>query len=663
MQRATPQDRLPDRPAARARDWIAAPRWPRVALVGIAALAAVLFTWDLGQNGYANTYYSAAVLAATQSWKAFFFGALDAGSFITVDKPPLSLWVMALSARVFGFNAWSMLVPQAAAGVATVVVLWDAVRRLWGEVAGLLAALVMALTPVAALMFRFNNPDALLTLLLVLSGWALVHALVTGRTRWLLLSAAMVGLGFNTKYLQADLVVPALVLAYAVAGPGRFSRRVLQLLGAGAVLVVVSGWWVAIVTLIPAGSRPFIGGSTNNSVLDLVFGYDGFGRLLGGFGGPGGGGARSGPPGGGGGMGGGFGGAAGWLRMANSELGGQASWLIPLALTGLGAGLWRTRRDPRTSLSRAGYLLWGGWFFVTAVVFSYMSGVFHPYYTVALAPAIAALVGAGAVDLWALGRSSRFGGLVLAAALVVTAWWGATLLGRTPEFAPWLGPAELAVAAAASVALAVLLAVRARRWLALVAVAVAFVAVLSGPAAYAFQTASRAQNGSIVSAGPTVAAGGAFDGRAGAFAPGGQPRAGQAPPAGVAAPGGAMPGAGPAGGQTSQALLGYLTSHQGGATWIVATSGSMQGASIQLATGKPVLMMGGFTGSDPAPTLAQLKSLIASGQLKYILVGGGQAGGPMGRGASSEVTTWVTQHCTQVSSVSGLYSCSQESTR
>ncbi len=221
--------------------------WVRPALAGVLVLTAVLYVWDLGRNGNANSYYSAAVLAGTQSWKALFFGAFDAGSFITVDKPPAALWLMELSGRIFGFNSWSMLLPEALLGVASVGLLFATVRRAAGPVAGLVAAIVMALTPVAVLMFRFNNPDALLTFLLVASAWAMIRAVESGRTRWLLLSAAIVGLAFLTKYLQAYIVLPSLVATYLLLGPGAVARRFVQLLAAAGALVVSSGWWVAVV--------------------------------------------------------------------------------------------------------------------------------------------------------------------------------------------------------------------------------------------------------------------------------------------------------------------------------------------------------------------------------------------------------------------------------
>jgi len=667
------------------------PAWVRPAFLAVLVLTTVLYVWGLDRNGYANSYYSAAVLAATRSWKAFFFGALDAGSFITVDKPPAALWLMALSGRIFGFSTWSMLLPEALLGVASVALVADVVRRTAGAVAGLVAAVVMALTPVAVLMFRFNNPDALLTFLMVAAAWMLVRSLQTGRTRWLLLAAAAIGLAFLTKYMQAYVVLPAMVLTYLLLGPRTWPRRIGELLAAAGVLVVSSGWWVAIVTLVPASQRPFIGGSTDNSVLNLIFGYDGFSRVFGAFGSFVGGAARGagrafggGPGGPGGGGGGGFGGQAGLLRLFNDQLAGEISWLLPLAAAALIAGLWLHRRSPRTDLARAGYVLWGGWLLTHAVVFSFAAGIFHPYYTVAMAPGIAGLVGAGAVDVWRLRNRSYVGAVVGAAGLVVTGWWGAQLLARTPSFLPGLGTAELVLAVAAAVVLLlprqVLAGVpRVAARAPAVALTVGLAAVLFGPAAYAIDTVGHAEQGSIPNSGPQATGG--FGGPGGGgppagarFVPGGAPPGGFVrgggfpggngfPAGGGAATRGGAPtfaGGGPGGaGGANSTLTAYLERNRGSATWLVAVASANQAAPIELATGQPVLAMGGFSGSDPAMTVSKLQALVRSGELRYVLVGGG-GGGP--DGGSQAATSWVTQHGTLVSSsesgTSGLYDLS-----
>jgi 4-amino-4-deoxy-L-arabinose transferase-like glycosyltransferase len=515
----------------------------------------VLYLWDLTRNGWANDFYAAAVQAGTKSWKAFFFGSFDSSNFITVDKTPASLWVMELSGRIFGFSRWSMLAPQALEGVASVALLYAAVKRWFGPQAGLIAGLVLALTPVAALMFRYNNPDALLVLLMTAAAYALVRALEQGRTRWLVACGVLLGFAFLAKMLQAFLVLPGFALAYLWAGPPRLGRRVWQTAVMGAGVIAGAGWWVLPAQLTPAADRPYFGGSTNNNILQLAIGYNGLGRLDGnetgsiGFGG------------GRGGGGGGFGGASGLLRLFGSEFGGQISWLLPAALITLIAMLWWSRRAARTDKTRAAALLWGGWVLVTGLVFSYMAGIIHPYYMVALAPGIAALIGIGAIAAWRnrLGPRTLIARVVAAAAVVITAVWSYVLLDRTPGWLPWLRWVVLVAGVAGGVAVLASpwLAGRARAggWrrgrlaLALVPAGLALVAGLAGPAAYALDTINSAHTGAIPSAGPQEDAfggPGGFAGRPGGFAGRGFAD-GSFPGGGF--PGGRFPGGGlPAGG-------------------------------------------------------------------------------------------------------------------
>ncbi|MDT7575478.1 MAG: hypothetical protein QOH17_1811, partial [Pseudonocardiales bacterium] len=433
-----------------------------VLLLGTAALYLV----NLSANGFANDFYAAAVQSMTKNWEAFLFGSFDAGNIVTVDKPPAALWVMALSARVFGFSSWSMLIPQALMAVGTVALLYAAVRRVSGPGAALIAGAAMALTPVAVLMFRFNNPDALLVLLMVAAAYAVVRAIEHAGTRWLLLAGGLMGLAFLTKTAQALLVMPAFTLAYVWAAPTGLWRRIRQLLAAGVAMVVVGGWWFVAVALWPAANRPYIGGSTDNSAIQLAVGYNGLGRILGegGRGGGGfGGGAPSGVPtgdapagfaGGPGGGGGGnpFGGSAGLGRLFASDVGGQIAWLLPAALVLLVIGLVLTARFARTDRLRAALLIWGGWTVVTALVFSLMQGIFHQYYTVALAPGIAALVGIGGAQLWER-REQLAARLGMAALVVLTAGWAWVLLDRAATFAPWVRWSVVVLGVVAAVAL------------------------------------------------------------------------------------------------------------------------------------------------------------------------------------------------------------------
>ncbi|MGH3544187.1 MAG: glycosyltransferase family 39 protein, partial [Mycobacterium sp.] len=400
------------------------PRWIRPALWALLAATAVLYLWEWSASGYGNGFYGAAVQAGTQSWKAWLFGSLDPGNAITVDKPPAAMWVMGLSARLFGFSAWSMLLPQALMGVGSVALLYGAVRRAGGPIAGLLAGALLALTPVAALMFRYNDPDALLVLLLVAAGYCTIRALDRSSGRWLALAGIALGFAFLTKMMEAFLVVPALTLVVLVAAPGSLRTRIRNLLIGLATTIASAGWFVALVAIWPADSRPYIGGSTDNSLLQLALAYNGVGRVLGGDGNH----SFGSRPGGGSPM---FGGGPGIGRLFGMSLGTEISWLLPAALIGLIAMLWLTRSAPRTSWMRASLLLWGGWLLVGALVFSYMQGIMHPYYTVAMAPAIAAVSAIAIRELWR-GRQFLSSRATLALMLVATVAWDFVLLGRTP---------------------------------------------------------------------------------------------------------------------------------------------------------------------------------------------------------------------------------------
>ncbi|MEV0144614.1 MULTISPECIES: glycosyltransferase family 39 protein [unclassified Nonomuraea] len=611
-------------------------RW---APAGLLAATAALYLWGLGSSGWANSFYSAAVQAASQSWKAFFFGSSDAANAITVDKTPASLWPMELSARLFGLNSWSILVPQALMGVATVAVVYATVRRRFPVWAGLLAGAVMALTPVAVLMFRFNNPDALLVLLLTLAAYCVVRAQERAVTRWLVLAGVCLGFAFLAKMLQAFLVLPGFALVYVMTAPTGVWRRMRQLALAGVAMVVSAGWWLLAVALVPASERPYIGGSQTNSVLELALGYNGIGRLNGAdYGGLGNLNQEAGP-----------------LRLFDTEAGGQISWLLPAALILLAAALWLTRGASRTDPARAQFGVWGGWLAVTGLVFSLMQGIFHAYYTVALA------------------------------------LWSYVLLTRDEDWNPWLGPVVLVAGLGLAAALLagsrftarpeapapapeVLEPVRRRmpRWWGAV-VAGAIAVSLAGPAAYAVDTAASPHTGAIPTAGPST---GGFG--PGAFRGGGAPGMGRmgAQP-GPGRPGGAPQGMGRdgmgggmrgrAGGMgglldaaaPSAELTTLLKSGAASYTWAAATVGSNNAAGYQLATGLPVMAVGGFNGTDPAPTLARFKQFVAEKKIHYFVGSGmGMSGraAPSGGGGSDDaarIATWVQETFT-ATTVSGV---------
>ncbi len=586
------QTRTPARSDVRVRVYS-----PRLALAGLLVATAGLYLWGLGASNWANAYYSAAVQAGSQSWTAMFFGSSDAANAITVDKTPAALWVMDISARLFGVNPWSVLVPQALMGVAAVAVLYAAVRRVSGPGAGLIAGTVLALTPVAALIFRFNNPDALLVLLLVVAAYCTQRACEKDAGRWWLIAAGVVvGFGFLTKMLQALLVLPALTATYLVAGHRPLRRRIVDSLLAAAAVVVSAGWYVLVVELWPRDLRPYIGGSQTNSILELTLGYNGIGRLTGD------------EPGGLGNLN----HDVGWGRLFGFGMGADIAWLLPAALICLAAGVVVTWRRPRTDPTRAALILWGGWLLVTAAVFSFMNGIVHPYYTVALAPAIAAVVAIGTTLLWRRRNDIR-AATALAGTVIVTATLAAVLLGRHSDWMPWL---RLAVAVGGVAAAVLLLVVgRLRRPVALFVAGLAAVSCLAGPAAFSLATAASPHSGAIPSVGPSRGGPGGFHGGGLLSSPEPHPD-----------------------------LINALARDADDFTWAAAVVGSNNAAGYQLATGAPVLAVGGFNGTDPSPTLGEFVRYVDEGRIHYFIVGptmmmGHQTGGNARESAA--IRDWV----------------------
>ncbi len=638
----------------------------RLELAAVLAGTAVLYLWNLGASGWANAFYSAAAQAGSQDWAAWFFGSSDAANAITVDKPPASLWIMGLSVRIFGLSSWSILVPQALMGVGSAWLVYLAVRRAatpatadvrLGHRAGLLAAAVLALTPVATLMFRFNNPDALLVLLMTAAAYGFLRAVQEDRPRWLLLAGVFLGFGFLAKQLQVLLVVPGFALAYMVAAPGGTRRRLIRLAAAGAAMVVSAGWWLLAVELTPANMRPYIGGSQNNSILELTLGYNGLGRLTG---------DETGSVGGGNGWG-----VPGLFRMFNSEFGGQIAWLLPSALI-LAAGLlWVGRRAPRTDVVRASVIIWGSWILVAGLVFSFMAGIIHPYYAVALAPGIAGMAGLGSVLLWQRRRQAA-ARIFLASAVAVASLTAFYLLGTTSAYGPWLRWLVLggSLAAAAGIGLGKFLRLASMQR---TTAALAIAASLAGPLAYSVTTAATAHSGAIVSAGPASGLG------AGGRGPGGFSSTGRSPsgrgtgqgvtgqgPTGQgfqqqgsqqqAAPAGTNPGGANFGGRPGGGLGGLLGAPTPSAdlvaalkdgatnyTWAAAVVGSNNAAGYQLATELPVMAVGGFNGTDPSPTLAQFQDLVAQGKIHYFIAGGAMPSSS-GSDAAGRIAEWVSQN-------------------
>ncbi|MEE8702913.1 glycosyltransferase family 39 protein [Bifidobacterium crudilactis] len=683
--------RLPKR---RLSDWIL--------LVMLLGAAAATYFVNLTASGYANEFYSAAAQAGSVNWESFLWGSLDSGNAITVDKPPASIWLMALSVRAFGLSSFSILLPQAIMGVLTTYLLYATVRRYWGNAAGLITGIAFVLTPVAALMFRFNNPDALLVLLMVAAAHCVLRSLEYAKTRagnrrrtwWMVLAGILVGFGFLTKQMQVFLVLPGFAIAFLIASPTGFLRRVVDGVAAVIGMVLAAGWWVALTVLVPSGSRPYIGGSQTDSFLELTFSYNGFGRLTG---------SEEGSvvPGGSstGGTGGGMWGQTGWTRLLDGEYGTQIAWLAPLAFAGIVIGLVTLGRAARIDLRRASVIVFGGWLAVTWLTFSFMAGIFHQYYTVALAPAVAVLAAIAVTGLW-VSRKSLWSRIVTPALVLGSAYWAFTLAGRS-TWLPWLKWCILVFGILATVVF-IIAALSSSRRIAICGMTLSAVSLLSGPLAWTAYTVATGHNGSIVLAGPSVTSstgmggmGGGMGGQGGGpgggqggpgssdgtmqEAPSGAPGQGsgsapEAPSGTMGQPpssgsgygnasaqsgsigegtsgegmgGGSMGGMGMGGSSASSKIVSMLEQSSSSYRWAAATTGSQNAASYQLASQKAVMAIGGFNGSDPAPTLKQFKEYVQQGLIHYYIASSSGGGTQMGgSGSASEISSWVAEHYT-----------------
>jgi 4-amino-4-deoxy-L-arabinose transferase-like glycosyltransferase len=614
------------RPRSRARSLSLS--LPAPELAGLLVLAGVLYLWALNRNGFANEYYSAAVRSMTTSWHAFLYGSFDASGVMTVDKPPLALWVQALSARAFGFNSWSLLVPQALMGVASVALVYDLTKRQFGRVAGFAAGLALVLTPITVAISRHNNPDALLVLCCTAAVWCIVRAFADGRTRWIVLAGVAVGLGFEAKMAAALLVVPAIAAAWLWVAPRGRAKAAGQLVAGGVAMTVVGLAWPMLMWLTPAADRPWISGTSDNSVWSLILGYNGLGRLFGQSGGPGGGAAGPGGAGGGGFGGNGlFGGQPGLFRLLNEALGGQAGWLLGVAVVG-GLGLLvatRLRRgDPRTGW----LLLVGGAFLTIAVAFSRAEGIFHPYYVSQLAPFIAALVGATVALVLRRDVLARVVGPAAVLAGVVTE---IVVLRDNPTSLSWWPGLLAAGGVLAAAGLAFVLAPRMRAYV----VAAAIALLLLAPGAWAVETLGHATGGTFPAGGP------ATTGLAGGGMGGGPP-------------GGTTGGGGMFGGDSSSLTeaITYAQEHGGGAIAVASQSGA---ASSLISSGANVVAIGGFSGRESQVTTAWLADAVESGQIRYVLTTGGSGLPNDGRTGADDVMAAVEAVGKQVSSVDGLY--------
>lgn len=644
------------------------------------AVSATLNLWNLAQNGYSNLYYSVAVQSMTQNFRSFFYGAYDPGGFIMVDKPPVSLWIQTISAKIFGFSPLSILLPEALAGIASVAIVYFLVRRIFGTMAGFVAALALALTPIAVAVERTNNTDSWLMLFLLLAAWAISLATEKSSLRYLALSMALVGVAFNVKMLAAFVVLPAFYLLYFLASAAKWPVRVLHLALASVVLFGVALSWPLAVDLTPADQRPWVGGSQVNSVLDLALGYNGLGRVNGnegtgrggiaggrvgpgvpgnlpnfgpgnggngnpnpfGFGnggrgnggqfprggqgnpqpfGNGGGQQRGGFAGGGGPAGANMFGAGqpGATRLFTGLMAEQWSWLFPLAAFGvLVAALSLRLRWPLERRGQA-LLLWGGWLVTYGAVFSVASGIFHPYYLIMLAPAAAALVGIGVSSLWAAYRRQQ-GWLawLLPVALLATAYWQTRVVADYPQWSAWLTPLLLtgSIAAAGGLIVTRLLAKRMDYW-----IWRRWTLVPLGVGLLALLLSPAAWAVTPVLAGPSNAS----------LPTSGPEALNQNDPASWTR----------LSSSEDNGLIKYLENNQAGYYYLVAVANSQQASSIALKTEQPVLAAGGFMGSDPALTPQKLQEMVAAKQVRFVM------------GLNGATGNWVQSHCKAVDS--GLY--------
>jgi 4-amino-4-deoxy-L-arabinose transferase-like glycosyltransferase len=627
----------------------------RPELVGVLGIAAVLNLWGLSINGWANTYYAAAVRSMSTSWHDFLFASLDRSGLMTVDKPPLSLWVQALSARVFGFHPMSILVPQALMGVLAVGLLYDLTRRRFGRVAGFAAGIALATTPITVAMSRHNNPDQLLILCCVAALWFALRALETGGTRWLVWCGVCLGLGFETKMAVALMVVPGIVAAYLWVAPRGRLRALWQMLAGGVALVAVGGAWPLLVTLTPAADRPWISGTSDNSIWSLIFGYNGLGRLAGQTGGP----QSFGGGGGGGGAGSTFGGPTGVFRLLQSGLGDQAGWLLGFALVA-GAGILVASRLRRGDARTGWLIVIGGAFLTTAIAFSLASGIFHPYYVSFLAPFVAALFGAGVGQMLPGVPGARILAPLAIGAGVITEL---VVLGNLNGALGWAKPLLIALAGGCALVLALRLPRRVRT----VVLGVGLAALLAAPATWAVETLGHATSSTFPAGGPASASMGGFGGpqggrlgRAGGFGfpPGARSAqargfgfagrgtfrgsAGSGPAAGPGAGaggagrfgaggpgGGGFGGAGGPGGgggfgadsSTLTAAVKYAQAHGGGT---VGVSSQSSAAAAILSSDANVAGLGGFSGRESSVTASWIAMEVRLGRLRWVLVDGNQ---------------------------------------
>ncbi|HEY7038887.1 MAG TPA: glycosyltransferase family 39 protein [Methylomirabilota bacterium] len=610
-------------------------RWSRAAQAAVLLLAAALRGWRLDQNGFDNEYYAAAVRSMMGGWHTFFYNSFDPAGFVSVDKPPLALWIQVATAKLFGFSSLTLLLPQVLEGVASVAVLMHLVGRRAGEATGALAGLFLALTPIAVAVDRSGNTDSGLVLVLLLAAWALVVAAERAHPGLLLVAMALVGLGFNVKMLAAFVVLPTFALVYWLGAARPWRRRLADLAWGGVLVAAVSLPWTIAYDLTPVASRPFVGSSTHNSMLDLAVGHNGVGRFvrlwqtrppdqapaprL----------ATAGvPP-----AGDGYARLfvrtpVGPLRLLGGLLAAQALWLLPLAVAGV-LSVARGGARPPLDPPRLIGLLWTGWALTYAAVYSYAGGIFHFYYLAALGPPVAALAAVGTADLWRRYRHGGAPGVLLAGALLLTAMWqcyvhALALPAVADDWVRRLPVWMLAGAAAAAAALVVRLALRGEggsaRWPA-AALAAGLASLLLLPTAWALSSV-------LVKGVPVIPS--ADIGRLRARPPAAEALArwrGQEA-------------------ADRRALIAFLQANRQGERFLLATPSAQLASPLIIATGAPVMAMGGFHGLDPILTPDRLAALVEARAVRFVMLGDlSMASRYMGaESAGRPLAEWIRAH-------------------
>ena len=617
------------------------PAWrssPWAGLGGVMALALGLRLWRLDQNGFGTEYYSAGVRSMLDSPHNFFFNSFDPAGFVSLDKPPIALWVQVASAKLLGFSSLSVLLPQVFEGLASVALVYHLVARRFGVAAGLLAALFLALTPISVVIDRSSNTDSCLVLVLLLAAWTLSVAAERGSASLLVAAMTLVGVGFNVKMLAAFVVLPTFTLVYFAGAPLDWRRRIAHLALGGLVVTVVSLSWVVFYDLTPAERRPFAGSSRSNSMIELAVGHNGMERFVRRrrMGARAAGGPVAGTPAQPGGPGGGPAGRlrlfdsvpVGPLRLADRHLAGQVSWLLPLALAGVAAGAARAARRWPLDPSHQAVLLWAGWALTYAAVYSYAGGIFHAYYLVTMAPPLAALGGIGVMALWSWYRRGGRIALLLPLALLSTAgWqlfiWYGDLSGLGGQLRDWrlgLCLATVATVLGATAGLLAILGMPLRRppprsWAA-AALGLALGALLATPATWALGAGLARGNVML----PYAALPGAPARDEGA---------------------GAAVWRGGAGIARDARLLAFLQANQRSERFLLATLNARLAAPVIIETGRPVMAIGGFMGADPILTPEALAAMVADGQVRFVLLGGDFARRGGGEPPQGAITDWV----------------------